>query len=79
MATDASNKAREFRDTSEGRELVRSKMYFRYSVPHGVGDINLADFEKFPYMESMTLPYVVDMDDSIEECAKILANPSTVR
>ncbi len=76
IATDANNKAREFRDTSEGRELIRGKRYFRYSIPQGVGDVDLADFEKIPYMESMTLPYVVDIDDSIGDCAKTLAHPS---
>jgi predicted acylesterase/phospholipase RssA len=73
IATDADNKAREFRDTAEGRGLVRSKRYFRYSVPHRVGEVDLADFEKMPYMESMTRPYVVDVDDNIEECAQMLA------
>ena len=79
IATDANNKAREFRDTSEGRELIRNKRYFRYSVPHGVGEVDLADFEKIPLMESMTLPYMVDVDDSIEDCARNLANPSVHR
>lgn len=79
IATDANNKAREFRDTLEGRELIRSKRYFRYSVPYGVGEVDLADFEEVPYMESMTLPYMVDIDDSIEDCARSLANPSISR
>lgn len=73
IATDANSKAREFRDTAEGRTLVRNRRYFRYSVPQGVGEVDLADFEKMPYMESMTLPYAVDMDDNIEECARALA------
>lgn len=77
IATDADNKAREFRDTREGRELIRSKRYFRYSVSQGVGDVDLADFEKIPYMESMTLPYVLDNDDSIEDCASSLAQASS--
>ena len=79
IATDANNKAREFRDTSEGRELIRNKRYFRYSVPHGVGEVDLADFEKIPFMESMTLPYMVDVDDNIEDCARNLADPSIRR
>jgi predicted acylesterase/phospholipase RssA len=76
IATDANNKARDFRDTTEGRELIRGKRYFRYSIPQGVGDVDLADFEKIPYMESMTLPYVIDVDDNIEDCAKTLADPN---
>lgn len=79
IATDANNKAREFRDTAEGRKLIRGKRYFRYSVPQGVGDIDLADFEKIPYMESMALPYIMEIDDSIEDCARILANPTFSR
>lgn len=77
IATDADNKAREFRDTREGRELIRSKKYYRYSVSQGVGDVDLADFEKFPYIESMTRPYVRDIDDSIEDCARNLAQTSS--
>lgn len=77
ISTDAGAKAREFRDTQEGRELIRNRKYFRYSVPQGMEEVDLADFEKFPYMESITLPYVVDMDDTIEDCAKKLALPSS--
>lgn len=46
IATDADHKARGFRDTQEGRELIRSKKYYRYSVTQGVGDVDPADFEK---------------------------------
>lgn len=66
IATDADAKARECRDTQEGRDLIRNRKYFRYSVPQGMGEVDLADFEKIPYMEAITLPYVVDMDDTIE-------------
>ena len=76
IATDADNKARDFRDTQEGRELIRAKKYYRYSIPQGVGDVDLADFEIIPYIESMALPYVLDVDDSIEECARSLAQAS---
>lgn len=79
IATDANTKAREFRDTREGRELVRSRKYFRYSVPQGMGEVDLADFERIPYVESITLPYAVDMDHDIEECARNLAHPSSPR
>ena len=78
IATDADAKARDFRDTVEGRKLVKSKKYFRYSVSQGVGEVDLADFERIPYMESMTLPYAVEKDDDIEECAKNLAHPSSL-
>ncbi|MCJ1269381.1 hypothetical protein MMC22_009273 [Lobaria immixta] len=73
IATDADHKARGFRDTQEGRELVRSKKYYRYAVTQGVGDVDPADFEKIHHMESMTLPYISDVDDSIENCARNLA------
>jgi len=53
IATDATNKTREFRDTWEGRELIRGKRYFKYSIPQGVGDVDLADFEKISYMDSI--------------------------
>ena len=56
--------------------LIQCKRYFRYSVSQGVGDADLAEFEKIPYLESMTLPYVIDNDDSIKDCAKILAYPA---
>lgn len=78
IATDANARAREFRDTQEGRELVWNKKYFRYSVAQGMDGVDLAEFEKFPYMESMTVPYAVDMDDSIEKCARNLANPRPI-
>lgn len=39
--------------------------------------MDLADFEKIPYMESMTLPYLLDVDDSIEDCAQYLAQSSS--
>ncbi|KAL5344189.1 hypothetical protein ACLOAV_010851 [Pseudogymnoascus australis] len=76
IATDANNKAREFRDSKEGKSLFRGKKYFRYSVPQGMGEVDMADFEKVPYMEAITLPYMMDVDYSIEECAQSLANPS---
>jgi predicted acylesterase/phospholipase RssA len=79
IATDANTKAREFRDTREGRELIRSRKYFRYSVPQGMGEVDLADFERIPYMESITLPYAVEMDHDIEECARNLVHPSSPR
>jgi predicted acylesterase/phospholipase RssA len=77
IATDAGAKAREFRDTQEGRDLIRNRKYFRYSVPQGMDEVDLADFEKIPFMESITLPYVSDMDDTIEDCAKKLASPDS--
>lgn len=79
IATDANTKACEFKDTQEGRELVRSRKYFRYSVPQGIAEVDLADFERIPYMESITLPYAVEMDDDIKECARNLARPSSPR
>lgn len=77
IATDADAKARAYRDTKEGRKLQRNKKYFRYSVPHGMDNMDLAEFEKFPWMESMTIPYTVDMDDNIEECARNLVRPES--
>lgn len=77
IATDANARGREFRDTQEGRELIKSRKYFRFSVSQGMDDVDLSQFEKFPYMESMTVPYSRDQDDSIEECAKNLANPTS--
>lgn len=79
IATDADAKARVYRDTKVGRQLQRNKKYFRYSIPHGMDNVDLAEFEKFPWMESMIVPYTVDMDDSIEECAENLVHPKSTR
>jgi hypothetical protein len=41
-----------------------------------MGEVDMADFEKVPYMEAITLPYMIDVDYNIEDCAQSLANPS---
>ncbi|KAF8859945.1 FabD/lysophospholipase-like protein [Acephala macrosclerotiorum] len=72
MATDADTKARVFRLSKEGRSLSKDHRYFRFSVQHGMASVDLAEFEKMPYMEAMTLPYIEDEDDRILQCAKRL-------
>jgi hypothetical protein len=62
IATNADAKAHAYRDTKEGRKLQRNKKYFRYSIPYGIDHVNLAEFEKFPWTELMTVPYAVDME-----------------
>ena len=77
IATDSETKARDFRATSEGRALSLrgNKKYFRFSVSQGIEQVDLADFQKLLYMGSMTTPYLIDMDDEIEDCASCLASP----
>jgi hypothetical protein len=75
ITTDADSKARAFRQTKQEKKLSQEDKYFRYSVPQGLQDVDLGDFEKIPLMEALTIPYTQDMDDSIESCAKSLVNP----
>jgi patatin-like phospholipase/acyl hydrolase len=79
IATDADEEAQKYRDTAEGTHLIRNKKYFRYSVSQGIDHVDLNEFEKFPYMGQMTLPYLKSVDDLVEDCARNLANPSSTR
>lgn len=76
IATDANAKAVDFKSSKDGRKLLRARKYFRYSVAQGMNDVDLSEFEKIPYMESMTVPYIVDVAHDIEECAKNLVYPT---
>lgn len=76
IATDANNKAREFVQRDDGKKLRNGGKYYRYSVPQGMDEVQLKNFEEFPYLEAATLPYVQDMDYIIEQCAAALANPT---
>lgn len=76
ITTDAETKARDFKTVNQqGKRLYSDKRYFRYSVPQWVSSVDLSDFEKIPYMESMTVPYVLDHVDSLSSCGQALANP----
>jgi predicted acylesterase/phospholipase RssA len=80
ITTDAHTKHLDFRDTEEGKRLRKKpQKYFRFSVQQGMDDIDLAEFEEIPYMEAVTLPYARGVDDEIEECARNLAHPTSIR
>ena len=78
VATDADDKARQFHESKQGRELKRTGNYFRFSVPHGISKDDMEKFERMPYMEAMTGSYVRDQAFEIERCAKQLANSDSM-
>ena len=76
IATDAETKARDYQTVNlQGRSLLRAGKYYRFSVPQWISDFDLADFEKVPYMESMTVPYILDHKERLILCAQNLVNP----
>ena len=78
IAMDANTKAREFANTKLGAQLQRNEKYFRFFVSQGLENINLADWEKLPWMETMTIPYLSDNALSIIACGKNLVHPSSL-
>jgi predicted acylesterase/phospholipase RssA len=77
ISTDANTKAREFAKTKLGTQLQRGEKYFRFFVPQGLEGINLADWERFPWMEAITMPYLSDSAPNILTCGKNLVHPSS--
>jgi hypothetical protein len=78
IATDANTKAREFAKTKLGTQLQKGEKYFRFFVPQGLEGINLANWEKFPWMEAVTVPYLSDSAPNILTCGKNLVYPSSL-
>jgi len=78
IAMDANTKAREFARTKLGTQLQNGGKYFRFFVSQGLEDINLADWEKLPWMEAVTIPYLSDNAPNIMACGKNLVHPSSL-
>ena len=77
IATDANTKAREFAKTKLGTQLQKGEKYFRFFVPQGLDGIDLANWERFPWMEAVTMPYLSDSTPNILTCGKNLVYPSS--
>ncbi|RDL38651.1 uncharacterized protein BP5553_02991 [Venustampulla echinocandica] len=57
--------------SSGHRRLVESKRYFRFTVPLGIGIIDLADTSKFAEISANTITYM-DGNTQLDECAQTL-------
>ena len=77
IAMDADGRAREWKQSQQGKKLESDGKYFRFSPPQGDVKIEMDEFERLPEMEAMAVPYMVDIATDIEKCAKTLAHPST--
>ncbi|KAK5659987.1 hypothetical protein OQA88_13453 [Cercophora sp. LCS_1] len=78
IAMDANAKHIAFKNSTHGFQLHRQQRYFRFSVVHGLADIDVSEFEKLPLMQAMTIQYTAEVSREIEECARklILENKS---
>ncbi|KAH0556588.1 hypothetical protein GP486_005565 [Trichoglossum hirsutum] len=76
IASDANTKAREFGQTQFGTQLKQSQKYFRFHVEQGIDGIDLTEWEKMPWMDAVTQPYLVDKSLEIVACGKSLAYPT---
>ena len=76
IASDANTKARDFGQTQLGTQLKQSQKYFRFHVEQGIDGIDLAEWEKMPWMDAVTQPYLVDTSLEIVACGRSLAFPT---
>ncbi|KAF8542933.1 acyl transferase/acyl hydrolase/lysophospholipase [Trichophaea hybrida] len=77
MMTDSNDIAELFTKSKFGRELAESNRYFRFSVPQGIGDIQLDDWQATSEMRDITLEYLKKFGSGreVERCAKSLLKP----
>ncbi|KAK4097167.1 hypothetical protein N658DRAFT_527257 [Parathielavia hyrcaniae] len=77
MLTDAEDTAKVFSASALGRELARTRRYFRFNVPHGMDDLQLDEWRTAERMRALTTDYLshADSGDSILSCASALLYP----
>ncbi|KAK5716359.1 hypothetical protein LTR17_016402 [Elasticomyces elasticus] len=77
IMTDSEDIADQFAVSKAGRELTQSKRYFRFSVPHGMAELEMEDYKETERMKGLTAAYLkgVGSGDQVEQCAKSLLYP----
>jgi hypothetical protein len=77
MLTDAEDIAKVFSSSRLGRELAHTGRYFRFNVPHGMGDMQLDEWKATERMKAMTTEYLshADNGDLVLSCSKSLLYP----
>jgi len=77
IMTDSDDIARVFASSELGIELFRTHRYFRFSVPQGMGDLQLDEWKETERMKALTTDYLshVGNGDLLTRCAKSLLDP----
>ena len=77
IMTDSEDTASQFAASKDGRELAKSRRYFRFSVPYGMSEIRMEDYKETEKMSALTVDYLrsVGSGDQVESCAKSLLHP----
>ncbi|KAI9805170.1 MAG: hypothetical protein M1825_001006 [Sarcosagium campestre] len=73
ITTDSNETATAFTETEQGKQLVTTQKYFRFSAEQGMSEANVDEFEKCPWIEAVTDSYLRVKSRELEICAQKLA------
>jgi hypothetical protein len=76
IATDTEKVAGEFREEMKHKYGVEQKVYFRFNVQHGLGQVGLEEWKEMDKTKVATQDYVTQEWSQIDACASQLYKPT---